>query len=352
MTDSDEPDEHASHDAALAQLPDVPLGQDLRAIVGQPQLGDTFEKLFACALLDVEVGWPRLIEGRSAKENERSAARAWLRAGDVVIELARSPASSPLELGLSLGASSAVQLVDALLGGRVGSTISSASGQPSEAECGVLAYAAARLVAATRQPWILRDVRDWEGPDGGPSMLLWPVALRTSMGTLDATVWLSRALAEHGQARHPVEVLVQESAVSGQLDRLTVGDVWLCEGSGLTLTSEGLTGPVVVSVTGTAARLSAQLRRNRVRVRGPAGATKDGGAQPFVGSSAAQEPVELVIGGSSLTLLELAQLASGQLFDLHCDGAREGALCRGGVTFARGQLVAWRGAIGLRVHER
>jgi hypothetical protein len=173
MTPREEPGPGELTAGATGQGPlerDEQLGDGLRAIVDEPQLRDCFRALFAHELATLNPGWPCQVDP--------AALSTWLRAGDVAVELARSPAREPLALLLVLPAESAVRLVDAVLGAPASSAIASASGQPSEAECGVLAYAAARLLAAQRSPgWVLRDVRPAADVRPTTSMVVWPVAL-------------------------------------------------------------------------------------------------------------------------------------------------------------------------------
>ncbi|MDB4973590.1 MAG: hypothetical protein JWN48_1931 [Myxococcaceae bacterium] len=326
-----------------------PLGAGVSRMVADAQLRDTFRTLFACELLDCTVGWPARTQ----------APAAWLRDGDVCIELARSPLHPQAQLALSLSAHGAALLADAVLGGRVASGIAALSGELSDAECGVLAYAAARLLATSKEPWVVRDVRPCRGSAGlATDAVVWPMAWQTSLATLDGALWLSPTLAEAPRlaARHRLEVSLFDQVDSDSLAKLAVGDVWVSEGASLTLTSEGLAGPVLLSVPGTSTRLHAQLRRNRVHcARAGRDAARISASHRSGGTSAAAAKpsdlvqVELVIGGQTVDLLELAELGCGTSMEVQCRGEQPGELRVDGVALATGSLLSWRGMVGLHI---
>jgi hypothetical protein len=338
----------------------VSLDDLLRRAVSTPLLRDTFRVLFGQELGEAASGWPRLV---SASDHA-----SWLHDGDAYVELARSPALDAHELGLSLSADSAARLVDALLGARVPSSLASAAGGMSEAECGVLAYAAARLLASHAEtqpadtPWLVRDVRSIKSRDGlsqlafspapassgsGAPDLVWPLSIESSMGKLDVLLWLRSAWLVEQQTRVWLELSVRETVDRELLEQLKLEDVLLFEAASLTLTSEGLAGPVELSVLGAKTRASARLSRASLRVQHFHLGADEVGPTP-----APERPtLELVLSARSIGLLQLAQLASGQ--PLATPELDQGAalLRHAGHDLARGELVSWRGTLGLRVTQ-
>ena len=325
------------------------LDQTVRAWVEHPLVRDAFRALFAAELLDCKVSWPHVAPSFVGTS----------RAGDVCVELARSAAHSAEQLDLSLTADSAARLIDALLGGRPASSMASAAGRPSDAECGVLAYGAARLLASrsdnaaaarsralgrASEEWLVRDVRPAEQEVGRVSGgIVWPLALRSSLGTLEASVWLSEAWVAAQPRQHTLSLTLAERVDSETLAQLAVGDVWLSEDSTLTLTSEGLTGPVLLAVAGCDAVLPGRLARGKVRTAL---------AQPPPAVASPTEPIELVISTRDTSLLELARLASGGTLAVDASGRAPAAILHRGDVIATGELISWRGALGIRVVSR
>jgi flagellar motor switch/type III secretory pathway protein FliN len=342
MTDRhDRPTEpRQSFVSPLASEPScVPLDAALTTVVQDPRLSDTFRALFAGELRAGTVGWPCRVEGR--------AAPAWLRDGDVLVELSRAPQSEPLELAISLRADVATCLVEALLGAKVSSRLASAAGQPSEAECGVLAYAAARLLASHGAAWIVRDVRRssvaarlQESP-----RVLWPVSVESSLGKLEATLWLSPALANSLGGRHALEVLLHEQL--REASELTAGEVWLSDDWPLTNTTDGLLGPVTLRVPGCATMLGAQLSKHHVQLSADRLAPR----KPSPDASGSRANVEVVIATRGVSLTELAELRSGSRCFVGEVGSQTVLLSIEGQPPARGELVIWRGALGVRITQ-
>ena len=226
--------------------------------------------------------------------------------------------------------------------------MASASGRPSDAECGVLAYLAARLLASGREntsaAWLVRDVRP-ALPDGGlaSDAVVWPLAVHSSLGSLETTLWLSPLLLAAQPRQHTLSLSVAERVDSELLAQLAVGDVWLSEGSPLTLTSEGLTGPVQLSVAGCDTVLSGRLARGKVRIAL---------APPAPRVERESESVELVIATCSTSFLELAGLASGNAVTVDVSGRQPAQIRHRGAVIATGELVSFRGALGIRVVGR
>lgn len=312
--------------ARNAHAATTPLDAALRALIADTALAGAFAATTGAALTDVVVDWPRRVV--------RDDLARWLRGGDALIELTRTPAREPLELGVVLHAESATRLVERILGGSASSAVPSAIGAPSEAECGVLAYAAARLCAAHPSAFVVRDVRAAPPPHTLPeALVLWPLSLRSAFASLEGLLLLSPALAASTPTCHAIELLLRDSLEDDA--PLTPGDVLTSDRWTLTDTTEGLAGPVNVRVAGTATELSAQLARGALTATGPAPTPRP-------------DEVTLVLATRALSFSDLASLASGSSCGVAV-GAQPARLCRGSSLLAEGELVVHRGALGLRV---
>lgn len=325
--------------------PHAPLGSTLRDLLEAPTLRDTFRMLFQQELLPCRVGWPRLLSGDPHAQPARAAlASRWLRTSDVVIELSQAPARESFAAGIVLQAESAARLVDWLLGAPGNSGAPSAASQPSEAECGVLAYAAARLCASlashASDSWIVRDVRPvreqestWSTP-----LVFWPVSLDTPVGPLSGALLLTDSTARASHEHVLLRVAVSDLLAADALDDLAVGDALVSDRWLFTSTTEGPTGRVRLSVDGTDTCFDAQLAEGTLTARS-------------VDTRPTSDHVQLVLGTCSASLWQLAELASGAPCALSCSAQDEVELQRDGTLVARGSLVWHRGALGIRVTQ-
>lgn len=198
------------------------LGAALHVLLEDPMLADTFRATFDAELHGCDVDWPR--------HCAHADLTRWLRPTDVLIELTRTPAREPCELALALHTESATRAVERVLGAPVSSALASRSGAPSDAECGVLAYAAARIAASRPLPFVVRDVR--VDPLAGPlpePPLLWPITLHTSFGSLHGALLCSPALARGVSDLHAIELLVRDDTAPHAPFTAAVGDVWISD---------------------------------------------------------------------------------------------------------------------------
>ena len=321
---------HARGDAVgLAQSMTHPLAAALHALIADPMLADTFRVTFDAELHGCNVDWPRYCA--------QTDLTSWLRPTDVLIELTRTPAREPFELALLLHTQSATRVIERVLGAPVSSAMPSLSGAPSDAECGVLAYAAARIIASRPLPFVVRDVR--VDPLAGPlpeSLMLWPLALETSFGKLDGMLLCSRALASGVRGIHSIEVLVRDAPDRGQPFTASVGDVWISDRWLLTDTTEGLAGSVLLGTPGAATELHARLAGPQLVATGPAPTT-------------APDQLELVLAQLPLPLSALADLVAGLPQAITPIAATAVQLRRGAAMLAEGELVTYRGAVGVRI---
>lgn len=331
--------ELSSQADAPVEPPCTALVDVILDVIRRPSLRDSFRTLLASDIEGCVVGWPRRTtrgEGPSPPANPNDA-ETWLRAGDLLVELARTPASSAFELGISLHAESATRLCDRLLGAHPGSSIAGRAGQLRDAECGLLAYAAARLAASHGGGWTVRDVRPAVGHACLAGAVAWPLAMTTSMGRLDAVLWISSELAEALPARHLLEVVLHEQSPRGQ-SVPRPGDVWISDSWLLTHTTTGLTGPVVLRTPSCDTSFHARLIASHVlalRTRSPQ----------------SDDDLEVVIAKRVLRLLELADLTSGAHLFIDEPGRHPVVVRRANVPIARGQLIRWGGALGVRVTD-
>lgn len=307
------------------------LRQYVDAVVAQPALRDGFRAVFDAELTTHRVGWPRRLA--------RASREGWIRPSDVLIELAPRPACEPFALGLLLHAASATRLIERMLGGPGDAAPASASGVPSDAECGVLAYGAARLCAAGDAAWLVRDVRTdarslLDALDD--ALVLWPLTVHSTLGPIDGALLLSSAQSATFTQRHLLEVLVRDTIDPAVLATLAVGDVLVSDTWTLTDTIDGLTGSVVLAVEGTDTELRAAVRGSQLCADGPATAPRG-------------DRLELVLMQHSCTFTELAALASGVPCTIPSLGSAPGCLRHDGHPLADGELVMHRGAVGIRI---
>ncbi|MET0343892.1 MAG: FliM/FliN family flagellar motor C-terminal domain-containing protein [Polyangiales bacterium] len=314
--------------AELTQHAAMPaLGDAVRALITDAALAEAFTATTGASLTGVVVDWPRHVM--------RDDLARWLRHGDVLVELAHTPARAPLELGIALRADSAIRWIERILGGSASSAVPSAIGAPSEAECGVLAYAVARLCAVHASDFVVRDVRIAPPPPALPdALVLWPISLRTSFASLEALMLLAPSLAASTHARHTIELVVRDVLASDA--PLARGDVFTSDRWTLTDTTTGLTGPLRVATSGISTELSARLERGTITVTGPA-------------SASPADEVTLVLATRDLSLAEIAALTAGAPCAFPNVGAQPALLRRDGHSVAEGELVVHRGALGVRI---
>jgi hypothetical protein len=317
-----------SVDRALAS--DEPIGEWLRQLLAAVELRELFQALFQRELTDSALGLPRWADATQL--------RAHIRASDAWVELARSPRVEAFDAAVVLSGEHATELVDRLLGGSGQASVAGQYGAPSAAECGVLAYGAARLCALAGG-WSVRDVRT-AGELGALSApcLLWPVALRTLRGDLDLMLVLSGSLAESIDRAHVLELVVRDVCAEQTLRELAPGDVLLSDRWTLTHTSDGLSGDVIGVVEGSDTELLLRLGARQLKSRGLA-------------KPAAGDALELVLGRVGCRLLSLAELARGGSLPLEVSD-QPVIVRRAGVPLAHGELIVHRGAIGVRVVSR
>lgn len=289
-----------------------------------PDLREAMRALLDGAIERTLPGWPRLLTPTTAE--------SWLRASDVAIELSSTPAHQAFELAVILPAISATRVVDRLLGAPSETGVPSAFGAPSEVECGLLAYVAARLCAAWDGTLSLREVR--RHLDGPPVVesVLWPLALATDFGSIECSLLLAPELAARIVSLPLLVGLNDELAPGTSLDDLRVGDLLVGDRWLITATTEGLCGEVRLFVPGSSTAFDGTLERGHVRART---------------ATPANDALTIVLADRACSLLELARLTSGAALAVTVSTAV--SLRRDERTIAHGELVRERGRVGMRI---
>jgi hypothetical protein len=170
-------------------------------------------------------------------------------------------------------------------------------------------------------------------------VVLWPVVIDTSLGKLELTLCLSKSLANALPAVE-LQALLHENLGSDETSALAVGDVWVSDRLPLTHTCLGLTGPVTLRVPDCERLLAAFLSEHYVQCSPES-------ARP----APASREVELLIVSRAIEFSALAALASGARCFVGEVGREPVSVRRSGQTIGRGELIVWRGALGVRVTE-
>ncbi len=259
----------------------------------------------------MSVGWPVFNASAVARE--------------VAIELT-SGAGPGFELALLIPNDSAARCVDRALGGNGESGLAGAAGRLSDGECGVLAYLASRAC----RPFQPLQVCDVSHDLRLGEHVRWPIAFDSALGRVTLSCVLAPWRAE--ALRDPYRLTV--SVFDRGPPSFQAGEVWISDCWNLSSTSEGLAGEVQLSVVGCSSQLSAIVGQGQLRAAAP---------------SSLRDEVELVLSERSLRFLDLARIAAGEPYPVAFEGEVELRSTMG--TLARGELVSWRGAIGVRINE-
>jgi hypothetical protein len=279
------------------------------------------------------LGWPRAI-------GDGVAAR-WFSGPQVLCTFSHAGDEEQPLAHLALPVDQAVALVDLCLGGPGRPSVACAAGSPSEAECGVLAYLAARCVRICAAPLRLRDVaarRSAELASWPDDHWLWPLRLKLGAQLELEPCLILAAAAPLAQQRVTARVALRDELEPGALAALRGGDLLLCEAWPGQFTHAGLSGCCELSVPALQASLPIALEAGQVRLLREA--------------SPAQRPgrARLVLGEVTASLIELAQLASGQRA-LPVSALERAQLELDGAIVASGKLVRYGGALALEVGD-
>jgi hypothetical protein len=331
-------------EASLSTVGD-PLGRFLPWL----ELRDVLRQTLQIADLSSAPGWPR---GLSAE-----IAGRWFSGPQLLCTFSNASRLDAPGCYVALPVDQAVALADLCLGGEGRAGVACAAGAPDEAECGVLAYLAARCVRICAAPLQLRDVAahparelaSW--PD---AMLLWP--LRIKLGTrLELELALLMA-ADSPLAQQPLRarLVLGDEVDPAALAALQPHDLLLCESWPGQLTSQGLSGALELRVEALPRSLPVALEGGRIRAlrdsqadgRGLAGPCPD--VRASARGRAARNDAELVLSELELSLADLAQLTGGQA-GLAAPLLEHAYVTLAGEPRAHGRLVRYGGAIALEV---
>lgn len=308
----------------------------LSARIPLADLNELFRKTLQLSKLALIPGLPRRISPESATR--------WFSGPHVLVALTRTTSFDALTGFVAVPVEQALAVVDRALGGPGQGYQAGPSGAPNEAECGVLAYLAARCVQLCAPDLRVSDVG--VRPAGAllqalEEALLWPLqvtladALRIDLKVVFATG------AQATKETHLVRLGLRESSSELALRDVRPGDLLVFDGVPFTLTArgpcamleleaEGFEERIAIAVTGTA--LSARL-----------------------GSGMRQRPEEnsvtVVIHECRLALDQLAQLCAGMPFSFSDLWNGSAQLVTRGRCVADGTLVRYAGSLALLVRE-
>lgn len=302
------------------------LGNALRAQLARPELLEFLRRSVQIRELGCAFGLPRRLSSR--------VFRRWLGTPHVRITLASGADFDGTFCEVALPPEQAVELVDRVLGGSGRAAVPGKVGLPTAAECGVLAYFAARCARACGADLRVQDVSCESSPVDAAEAVVWP--LRLSAG--DA-LQLDLKLIFASRARCPRDALSARIALVDTLEReltLKPGDLLVSDQWALHATSAGPSGLLELSVAGSSERALLVLEGGILRLA-------QGEPRPPHGHSA-----ELVIATFVVSFTQLAELLDGA--GLEGPPLAEAAtLLRRGRQIARGRLVRFQGQLALEV---
>ena len=177
----------------------------------------------------------RLAAGLPRRLSPEIAAR-WFAGPHVLLALSSRAHFDALAGFAALPVEQALALVDRALGGPGKGYVAGPAGAPSEAECGVLAYLAARCVRICAPSLRVRDVRVGSTDDLAPWLeraVLWPVqaALANALELDLKLVFVGQKHLPPGSQR--VRLCVREASDGASLEELCSGDLLVFETSAI-----------------------------------------------------------------------------------------------------------------------
>lgn len=248
-----------------------------------------------------------------------------------IVSLGIRHSGAPREATLTLDAAFATNLVDRALGGRGQLGLATAGALPSEAECGVLAYLAAKLSKSFDGLWI-RDTYASPHPPLSQG-LSWPISVRWQEGS--GVVWLDWPGADDTGLMCQLGWFDRMS--DADLKALEPGDVLLSDSWPLSLTTQGVAGPCALRAAGVHGTLHALLSGAELQVRRVERA-------PAIADSAF-----LVLSEAPMTCGQLAALAAGEVTRFPGAPVGPARLWHAQRERARGQWVRVDRQIGMRI---
>ena len=253
-------------------------------------------------------------------------------AAGVIISLGMGPSPDNASAWLWLDAAFAVNLVDLALGGRGQVGTATASNLPSDAECGVLAYLAARALRAFEGVWV-RDVSATRAALP-PAAVVWPATVSFPFGAGIARLGCSNELSE---AHLTVQLGWLDSLRSSDASALAQGDVLLNDELALSVTTQGLCGPCALWLECSHEVLHAKLDGNSLQ-----GAKVERGRP-------SRDRLEIVWQSLTMSVSELAGLAARGSAKLPARSDTNVQLHHESKELARAELVRVGNSVGLRI---
>lgn len=315
------------HSEAFVESSLPQLGSALRAAIAHPGLTDFVRRSVQIRALSCAIGLPRraLAEVRTR----------WPGGPHVRIKLGRGAQFDATFCEVALPVEQAVELVDRILGGTGRGLSASSVGAPSQAECGVLAYFAARCLRAVGADLRVQDVTLEAVALERNDTVLWPIRIAANDDfKLDLKlVFLSRA--DCPEAPLSAQLTLVDVVTESELVGLAAGDLLLSDAWSLHCTTAGMSGLLELCVAGSAERALVTLEADTLRHAEGAPAVRT------------ERAAELIVAELTLGFAELAELlGEGRI---RCPPLERGSLALRGNVVARGRLRRYRGQLALEV---
>jgi hypothetical protein len=301
------------------------LGSALRAQLAHPALLEFLRRSLQIRELGCAFGLPRRLSAR--------AFQRWLAAPHVRVALADRTQFDGTFCEVALPPEQAVELVDRVLGGSGRAGVPGKVGLPTAAECGVLAYFAARCARACEADLRVQDVHCQASALDPAEAVVWPLRI-----TAREAFELDLKLIFASRERCPLGPLSARIALLDTLEgelMVEVGDLLVSDQWALHATSAGPSGLLELTIAGSSERALLALDGGVLRVA-------QGEPRPPKGNTA-----ELAIATFGLSFGQLAELLDGE--SMPCPALDEATLLRRGRPVARGRLVRFQGQVALEV---
>jgi hypothetical protein len=306
------------------------LGSAFRAAIAHPAVTEFVRRSLqirepACAL-----GLPRRVSPHVLTR--------WPSGPHVRVKLGRGAQFDATSCEVALPGEQAVELVDRILGGTGRGLAASKVGLPSAAECGVLAYFAARCIRASGADLRVQDVTLEPLSLAATHAVLWPIRVAASDDLKLDLKLIFPGTADCPQTPLSARLALADTLPEAQLMGLCAGDLLVGEAWSLHSTTAGMSGLLELSVPGSAER--AQIALEGGLLRHTRGAL----------TARTSQTAELVIAELTLGFAELADLLGEAC--IPCPELGQAALEIRGSVVARGRLVRFLGQLALEVEER